>query len=132
MQLTVGVHASPYFCVWEKILLSQSLIHLLRCLLASSKLVLDPHSVSSLHTFCWAQFTRSFRPSNTTPSFSIASIEVAASPLIAKETYPTPFDTPFSRTTNAERTGAKSEKRVCISVEVAVYGRLETNSVPPL
>lgn len=63
------------------------------------------------------------------PSFSIVSIVDAASTLIANETYPTPFETPFSNTTNAVRTGAKSEKSVWRSVDVAVYGRFETKRV---
>lgn len=51
--------------------------------------------------------------------------------MIANETYPTPLDTPEpgSVTTKADRTGAISEKSVWRSTEVAVYGRLETNSV---
>ena len=49
--------------------------------------------------------------------------------MIANETYPTPFETPFSKTTNAERTGAKSENNVCRSVDVAVYGKFEVKRV---
>ena len=50
---------------------------------------------------------------------------------MAKETYPTPFDAPEpgSRTTNADRTGARSENSVLRSVDVAVYGRFETSNV---
>ena len=79
--------------------------------------------------FLSARCTLSFRPSNEIPSFSIVSIAEFASSLMAKDTYPTPFDTPSSRTTKADRTGPRSENNVCKSVEVAVYGRFETKSV---
>ena len=73
-------------------------------------------------TFDSAHCTRNFRPTKVIPSSAIFANELSASSLIANETYPTPLDTPDpgSVTTNADRTGAMSEKRVWRSVEVAV------------
>jgi hypothetical protein len=84
-----------------------------------------------MHTLVSAHCTLNFLLSSTIPSFDIVSNALSASSLIAKETYPTPFDTPVpcSRTTNADLTGAMSENNVCKSVEVAVYGRLDTKNV---
>ena len=50
---------------------------------------------------------------------------------MANETYPMPFETPVlcSRTTNAYRTGAMSEKSVCRSVDVTAYGMFDTKRV---
>ena len=87
--------------------------------------------IYAMHTLISAHCTLNFLLSNTIPSFDIVSNALSASSLIAKETYPTPFDTPVpcSRTTKADLTGAMSENNVCKSVEVAVYGRLDTKSV---
>jgi hypothetical protein len=87
--------------------------------------------VHGIHTLVSAHCTLNFLLSNTIPSFDIVPNALCASSLIAKETYPTPFDTPVpcSRTTKADLTGAMSENNVCKSVEVAVYGRLDTKSV---
>ncbi len=70
-------------------------------------------------TFFSAHCTRKFLPFNEIPSVPIVSIAFEASSLSANETYPTPFDTFASSTTNADLTGARSEKRVCKSVDVA-------------
>ena len=84
-----------------------------------------------IRTFESAHCARNCLPSSDRPSCAILSKASCASSLIAKETYPTPFDTPEpgSRTTNADRTGARSEKSVLRSVDVAVYGRFDTNNV---
>lgn len=84
-----------------------------------------------IHTLESAHCALNCLPSMVKPSSAILSQASCASSRIAKETYPTPFDVPVpgSRTTNADRTGAKSEKSVFKSVDVAVYGKLETNSV---
>jgi hypothetical protein len=82
----------------------------------------------NVRTFCPAHETRSVRPlSITFPSCT----HFPASSLIAKVTYPTPFEilVSLSSTTNAVLMGAISEKSVCRSMEVAVYGRLDTNTV---
>ena len=77
---------------------------------------------SPTHTFLSAHCTLNFLPTSATPSVATFSNTLSASSLSANETYPTPLDTPVpcSVTTNAARTGARSEKSVCRSVEVAV------------
>ena len=76
-----------------------------------------------------AHWILSVLPLSCNPSFSIVSIAIFASSLIANDTYPTPFDTLLLKTTKADRTGARSEKRVWRSVDVAAYGRFETKNV---
>ncbi len=93
----------------------------------SSVSIISPLSVN-VRTFCPAHETRSVRPLRIAfPSCK----HFSASSLIAKVTYPTPFETlvSLSSTTNAVLIGAISEKSVCRSVDVAVYGRLDTNIV---